>query len=121
MFLIFAIFYTEIPVPEIQEVAETIVKLHPNGEVTLQSIGLGGNSPSGIMQSTLEWLHISFHLPWWLTIVLSTMCLKFLLFPVAVLSMKYNTNWANHMPQIFDYQSKIQEARQCGDTIKGIK
>lgn len=52
---------------------ENIVKLHPNGEPTFKSLGLGGWSPSGLLQNFLEFMHISLDMPWWLTIVAGTL------------------------------------------------
>lgn len=49
---------------------ENIVKLHPNGEPTFESLGLGGYSPVGLLQNFMEFLHISCGMPWWTTIVL---------------------------------------------------
>lgn len=60
--------HVDLPTP-IQEMVENIVKLHPNGEPMLESLGLGGWYPSGILQSLLELMHINLDMPWWLTIV----------------------------------------------------
>lgn len=49
---------------------ENIVKVHPNGEPTLESIGLGGYSPVGLIQRFMEFMHISYDIPWWTTIVI---------------------------------------------------
>lgn len=47
-----------------------VQKVHANGEVAFESLGLGGYSPVGIIQSSMEWLHVSFNLPWWSTIAI---------------------------------------------------
>lgn len=61
--------YIDAPTP-IQEMVENVVmKFHPNGEPTFESLGLGGWSPSGIVQNFLEFMHISLDMPWWVTIV----------------------------------------------------
>lgn len=49
---------------------ENIVKVHQNGEATLESIGLGSNTPVGLIQKLMEFVHISYDIPWWGTIVL---------------------------------------------------
>jgi len=51
---------------------ENIVKLHPNGEPTFESLGLGGWTPVGMVQNFLEFMHINLGMPWWLTIVTGT-------------------------------------------------
>ncbi len=34
-------------------------------EPAFMEIGLGGWSPSGLIQNSLEWLHIGLDMPWW--------------------------------------------------------
>lgn len=48
----------------------TTLVLSSNGEPTLASLGLGGWSPSGIVQQCLEFAHVSIGLPWWSSIML---------------------------------------------------
>ena len=55
-----------IPVSDVPNVNETLNAL---GEPTLESLGLGGYSPPGLVQSALEFLHVSLGLPWWGSIV----------------------------------------------------
>lgn len=59
-----------IPEPPALPVEElTKVILSANGEPTFASLGLGGWTPSGIVQQLLEYVHVE-GLPWWLAIVL---------------------------------------------------
>ena len=39
------------------------------GHVTLESLGLGGYWPIGLVQNALYWVHTSTGLPWWATII----------------------------------------------------
>lgn len=41
-----------------------------SGEAPFESLGLGGWSPVGIVQSCLEYLHIGVDIPWWCAIVI---------------------------------------------------
>lgn len=61
--------FVDPPAP-VEEIVEEIVKFHANGEQTLQSLGLGGWSPVGMVQSALEFMHINCGIPWWGTIVI---------------------------------------------------
>lgn len=61
--------FADPPTPA-QEIIENIINVHPNGEATLSSIGLGGYSPVGFVQNLLEFVHISCDIPWWGTIVI---------------------------------------------------
>ena len=51
------------------EVTEQIVET-VGGEPTFASLGLGGWSPVGLVQNSLEYLHIGCDLPWWTSIVI---------------------------------------------------
>lgn len=51
-----------VPVP-IEDAAGII------GEPTLASLGLGGWSPSGIVQQCLEFFHVGLGMPWWASIM----------------------------------------------------
>lgn len=54
------------------ETGELIQQLNALGEPTLQSLGLGGWYPNGIVQQALEALHVSMDIPWWSSIVIGT-------------------------------------------------
>lgn len=60
------------PVPITETITEAPVAVHPNGEVTFDSIGLGGYSPVGLLENFMEFVHINCNLPWWETIILGT-------------------------------------------------
>ncbi|XP_076243835.1 OXA1L mitochondrial inner membrane protein [Calliopsis andreniformis] len=106
----------DIPSPPVQDtIIDTVVKLHPNGEPTLESLGLGGYSPIGLAQSSLEFIHIYCDVPWWAAITIGTLIVRTLMFPLVVISQKSSTHMANHMPGMQRLQLKMTEARQCGN------
>lgn len=115
--------YDEIPDPPtpIEEIVENIVKVHANGEPTLESIGLGSYTPVGLVQKFLEYMHISFDIPWWTTIVIGTICVRVLIFPLVIKAQKNAINFSNHMPVITQLQMKMTDARQCGDHIESAR
>lgn len=55
------------PIPQ-DIIDETINQLNALGEPTLESLGLGGYSPVGLVQKAFEFLHVSFGLDWWAAI-----------------------------------------------------
>lgn len=55
------------PIPE-NIIEETISQLNALGEPTLASIGLGGNTPVGLVQCAFEFLHANMGLEWWAAI-----------------------------------------------------
>lgn len=95
------------------------MKVHPNGEPTFASLGLGGSSPIGIAQSTFEWLHITLNMPWWATIVLATVVIRALVFPLVIIAQKNTIQLINHGPEMVKIQMKLTEARQKGNEYEG--
>ncbi|CAH1122923.1 unnamed protein product [Ceutorhynchus assimilis] len=109
------------PIPEPPLVpdwtAESINQLNALGEPTFASLGLGGSTPVGILQSAMEYLHATVGLEWWATIVLSTLIIRICLFPLVILAQRNAAKMNNIMPQMQLLQMKITEARQTGDSM----
>ncbi len=63
--------FIDIPAPPPVPTATTLETLSDAvsssslAEPAFTEIGLGGMSPSGLIQSIMEWLHIGVDLPWW--------------------------------------------------------
>ncbi|XP_076647748.1 OXA1L mitochondrial inner membrane protein [Halictus rubicundus] len=95
--------------------------LHANGEPTLESIGLGGYSPIGLIQKGLEALHVHMDVPWWAAIVMGTVCIRVLLFPLVVNIQKSAAHTQLYMPGLQKYQLQMTEARQRGDVYEAAK
>lgn len=109
----------EIPVTPTTPVEETFVQsLSANGEPTFASLGLGGYSPTGIVQSGLEYIHVTFDMPWYVTIALSTIIIRILLTPLVVIAQRNAAIMRNVMPEMQQVQSRITEARQMGNAIE---
>lgn len=116
--------YDEIPdaPTPIGDIVENIVKVHPNGEATLESIGLASSyTPVGLIQKLMEFVHISFDIPWWTTIVIGTVCVRVLIFPLVIKAQKNMIKFSNHMPMVQELQMKMSEARQCGDQLESAR
>lgn len=99
------------PIPDV----EVLQKLHPNGEVAFESLGLGGYGPVGIIQSTMEWLHINCELPWWGAIALGTLVVRFMMFPLVISSQRHSAIMSKYMPKIQQIQQNLTEARTSGN------
>ncbi|KAL6254671.1 hypothetical protein P5V15_013978 [Pogonomyrmex californicus] len=115
--------YDEIPDPPtpIQEIMENVMKFHPNGEPTFESLGLGGWTPPGLVQHFLEFMHIHLDMPWWMTIVIATTCARLLIFPLVIKSQKNMIKLTNHMPTIQSMHMKLTEARNLGDHMESAR
>ena len=94
------------------------------GEPSFDSLGLASWWPSGRMQYFMETvslskcvpylglflicqLHISLELDWWQAIVVSTVLMRLLMFPVVVISQRNMANMANNSPKMMVIQVTI--------------
>lgn len=111
-----AINVDKLPIPDAPIVTAAEI-IQAAGEPAFASIGLGGWWPVGILQSGLEYLHIGCGLPWWGTIVVSTIILRTLLTPIVVIAQRNAAVMNNVMPEMQKIQEKMTEARQMGDAM----
>ena len=93
------------------------------GEPAFDTLGLASWWPSGRMQYLMEnvriflvrhflshlylKLHIGMELEWWQTIAVTTLLMRFILFPVVVIAQRNMANMANHNPQMAVLQVKL--------------
>jgi len=83
-------------------------------EPTFQSLGLAHGWPSGWLQTFMEFMHIDLGLPWWQTIVGTTVCLRIFVLPFMIIAQKNMAHLNNHQPTL----QKLQvEAALC--SIRG--
>jgi len=91
------------------------------GEPSFDSLGLASWWPSGRMQYFMETLHISLELDWWQAIVVSTVLMRLLMFPVVVISQRNMANMANNSPKMMVIQDKMTDARKRGDHFESAQ
>lgn len=108
---------TQIPdPPKAVEQPGELLTFHANGEPTLESMGLGGwTSPTGIIESCLEWLHVTFGLPWFAAIAAGTLIARIILLPVMIKTHKCMAHMSYFTPKITEIQERFTDARRCGD------
>lgn len=113
------------PVAQFQEVIEKAVEssqaLVEGAEPAFSTLGLGGWSPVGMVQNCMEFAHITCDLPWWGTILLGTICVRLILFPLVLMSQRNGAKLANNMPQMQHLQQRLTEARQMGNQIEAAR
>lgn len=112
---------SEIPAPPSIPTETITEQLLANGEQSLASLGLGGWSPVGILQQSLEFLHVSFDLPWWGAIAIGTVAVRLILFPLVIVSQRNAAKMNNNLPQLQVLQMKMTEARQSGNQIESAR
>jgi YidC/Oxa1 family membrane protein insertase len=98
-----------------------IAELVAGAEPTFASIGLGGWTPVGIVQNCFEFLHITCDLPWWGAIMIGTICVRSILFPLVIMAQRNAAKMNNHMPQLQLLQLKMSEARQSGNALDSAR
>lgn len=91
---------------------------HGQGVGELASLGLGGYSPSGLIQSALELLHVHAHLPWWLSIITATVALRILMFPLAVRMTTNAAKIANLQPETAAIMKRANDYKMAGNMQK---
>ena len=90
-------------------------ELSPQGDFA--SIGLGGHSPAGMIQSMLEWMHLHTGLPWWGSIALCTVVLRLVLFPLIVHLQKNAIRMNNIRPELEKIQERIRVYDETGESV----
>ncbi|XP_042874412.1 mitochondrial inner membrane protein OXA1L-like [Penaeus japonicus] len=95
--------------------------LNALGEPTFQSLGIGGWTPVGLIQQSLEFLHVSVDLPWWAAISLATVCIRTMIFPLVLVAQRNAAKMNNNMPQLQVLQLKMTEARNSGNQLEAAR
>ena len=80
-------------------------------------LGLGGYSPTGLIQSSLEFIHNNAHLPWWASIAVATVTLRLLLFPLAVRMQVNAAKIANINPYAQKIHKRMVAYRNIGNKV----
>lgn len=112
------------PVPDpssISDLTEAVQTVAANGEPTFASLGLGGWGPVGIVQNCLEYLHISLDVPWWGAIMIGTVVVRVLMFPLVIVSQRNTAIMNNNLPEIQLLQMKMTQARQTGNQLDAAR
>lgn len=91
------------------------------GELPFDTLGLATWWPSGRVQLFMEWLHVDLGLEWWQTIMLTTVCMRLLVFPVVVMAQRNLANMANNGPAMARLQDKMSTARRRGDMLESAQ
>lgn len=91
------------------------------GEPAFATLGLGGYTPVGIVQNCMEFLHMDLDIPWWGTIMIGTIVVRSIIFPLVVMSQRNAAKMNNNLPQLQVLQLKMTEARQSGNAMESAR
>ena len=81
---------------------------------TLGDVGLGGYSPVGLLQSMFDVIHSTTGLPWWMTIVVGTVCLRTAMIPLTI----YGRKRARKLQEIYNEVDDIRKAQKMYSMAK---
>lgn len=112
------------PVPDPSTVVDltgAVQSLAANGEPTFASLGLGGWGPVGLVQNALEYLHVSLDVPWWGAILIGTVVVRLVMFPLVIISQRNTATMNNNLPEIQTLQLKMTQARQTGNQLEAAR
>uniref|UniRef100_A0A803SLA0 OXA1L mitochondrial inner membrane protein n=1 Tax=Anolis carolinensis TaxID=28377 RepID=A0A803SLA0_ANOCA len=90
-------------------------------ELSFAELGLGAHTPVGLIQNLLECLHVDVGLPWWGAIVAGTVVARCLVFPLIVKGQREAVKLNNHLPQITQLTTRMNEAKQSGNKFEFAK
>nr|XP_060636037.1 mitochondrial inner membrane protein OXA1L-like [Anolis sagrei ordinatus] len=90
-------------------------------ELSFAELGLGAHTPVGLIQNLLECLHVDVGLPWWGAIVAGTVVARCLVFPLIVKGQREAVKLNNHLPQISELTTRMNEAKQSGNKFEFAK
>ncbi|KAI8995914.1 60Kd inner membrane protein-domain-containing protein, partial [Gaertneriomyces semiglobifer] len=87
----------------------------------LKTIGLGGWGPTGMAQNLLELVHVTSGLPWWGTIMVTTLAIRVALFPLMVKVQRTATKMHNISHIAKPLQNDMQRYTSQGDMAQAQK
>ncbi|KAI0211068.1 Mitochondrial inner membrane protein OXA1L [Lamellibrachia satsuma] len=111
------------PIPDVPISPEVTDVLNALGEPTLQSLGLGLThwTPPGLVQTALEYMHVSMGVPWWAAIVAGTITLRLCVFPLVILAQRNAASMHNHMPTVQKLQERFTKSRMSGNPMDAAR
>lgn len=94
---------------------EAISEASQQATTELTSLGLGGWSPSGLLQHLLDSTQYLTNLPWWATIVLVTCGIRLALAPLLVYVQGNSIRLSNIQPQMQGMLADLEYAKSTGN------
>ena len=96
----------------LKDMADAVTSL---GEPTLASLGLGGYSPTGLIQQTLELIHVGSGVSWCASIAILTVIIRALCLPLIIKAQANTARLNNIRPEIEEIQAKLRELANSYD------
>ena len=94
---------------------ETFTNASHEATTELTAHGLGGWSPSGMLQHVLDTTQYLTHLPWWATIILVTCAIRLSVAPLLVYVQGNSIRLSNIQPQMQNMLKDLEYAKSTGN------
>lgn len=95
--------------------------------VDLAASGVGGNSPVGLIQEYVVWLHSSMGLPWWASAAVLALSMRVALLPLQIMAtsggsyLALSSNRIEKLKEGYDRAITLQETRQTGSDMQALQ
>ncbi|KAJ3095631.1 Mitochondrial inner membrane protein oxa1l [Phlyctochytrium planicorne] len=84
----------------------------------LKALGLCNSNPVGFVEHFLEAVYVHSGLPWWGTIVLTTVIIRIALFPIVLKTQRNAAKIQNLKPVLEPLNAELQASRKANDSAK---
>jgi YidC/Oxa1 family membrane protein insertase len=101
-------FSDSVPIPVSPDIVTVTAALPDSIEVATAVTSVLGHSPPHLVIRLLENVHLLAEIPYWETIVVTTVALRLILFPIAVYTVKSASRMAHAKPKIQKLQTEFQ-------------
>lgn len=108
-------FSDSVSIPVSPEIVTITTALPDSIEVATAVTSVLGHSPPHLLIRLLENVHLLAEIPYWETIVVTTIALRIFLFPIAVYTVKSASRMAHARPKIQNLQTEFQNHPNCLD------
>lgn len=95
--------------------------LNALGEPTFLSLGLGGYTPTGLLQSTLEFFHVTFDVPWWGAIMGLTVVFRIAILPLIIKGQKNAIIMQTIKPDIDELLAEMKVANEKKNHYRAVR
>ncbi|KAG8952149.1 Mitochondrial inner membrane protein oxa1 [Tulasnella sp. 424] len=111
------------PTPADASITDLVTSPLANGDHIgdLASLGLGGWSPAGLVQTLLEQIHVHTGMPWWATIISVAAVVRISMLPIHIRVTANNTRMAYITPKVKEATEAISKAKENKDQAELMK
>jgi YidC/Oxa1 family membrane protein insertase len=107
---------------EVAEVGKQVSNMHSNEIGYLDSIGLAqGMGPTALVERLLEYTYVYTGLPWWGTIIASTILIRIVLFPLYMSASTNAAKMSKAKPELDQVMKDLKAAKNPQDQFNAVR